>query len=395
MRVYAGNGDGRFVLPVLALLFVSVLSGPARAAEDAPGLSFGGLVAAQGSGRFDTKFVPVFGLRFIPELTFSLSLGRGVRFDGEASADAYGSLRLASGKPSESSGDLEPYRAWVRLSTSRFEARVGLQKISFGSASLFRPLMWFDSLDPRDPLQLTDGVYGVLLRFYAKGNANVWAWGLYGNEKARGWDVARPDKRSPEFGGRVQAPLFKGELAATYHRRKAVFDPAGPAVPGIPAPPPVPEDRFALDGKWDIGVGVWFEGSLTHQDAVLQPLPWQRALTMGMDYTFGIGRGLNVTAEHFRLAAAEEAFGRGDGRSLSALMARYPVGLSGEIWSIVYYDWKSRDAYRILGWRRTTDALTFSLMLFWNPEQLLVFRDRQGSASFAGTGAQVLLAYDF
>jgi len=57
---------------------------------------------------------------------------------------------------------------WIRLSTKQFELRAGLQKINFGSATLLRPLMWFDKIDPRDPLQLTDGVYALLARYYSK-----------------------------------------------------------------------------------------------------------------------------------------------------------------------------------------------------------------------------------
>jgi hypothetical protein len=380
-----------------ALLFLLPVASPAQA--PAPGLQLGGLLSLLASGRFDARFEPLTSLRFIPELKFSLALGRGARLDAEASADAYGSASFLSGAPANTSGDVKPYRAWLRFSTSRFEARVGLQKLNFGSASIFRPLMWFDSLDPRDPLQLTDGVYGLLLRAYTKGNANFWAWGLYGNEDSRGWDLAPPDKKSPEFGGRVQVPLFKGELAATYHRRKAAIDGLVPVMgppPESPLPvPPVPEDRFAVDGKWDIGVGVWLEGALVHQRTALLPAPYQRAVTFGLDYTFGLGNGLNVMAEHFRLASAVRAFGRGDGLSLSAFLLRYPLGLLSEVSGIFYYDWKDRGVYRFLSWKRTTDAVSFSVIVFWNPAELRIFQGRPGSASFAGTGFQLLLAYYF
>lgn len=363
------------------------------------GFKLSGMVSVWSTGRFDVPFQPVFSLRFIPEVKWTLAAGRKVTLDAEASADAYGSVSFPSDALSRSSADVKPYRAWLRLSTSRFEARVGLQKLSFGSAALFRPLMWFDSLDPRDPLQLTEGVYGLLLRYYTKGNTNVWAWGLYGNRDRRGWDLAPSDKKSPEFGGRVQVPLFKGELAATYHRRRAAIDGLTPVMspgPASPLPvPPVAEDRFALDGKWDLGVGVWFEGSLTHQQTALVPLSYQRALTLGLDYTFGLGRGLNVMAEHFRLASAPRAFGPGDGLSFSALLLRYPLGLLDEVSGIFYYDWKNRGVYRFLSWKRTYDALSLNLMFFWNPAELLVFQGRPGSASFAGTGFQLLLAYNF
>ena len=146
-----------------------------------PTFSLGGMIAGTAQGRFDV-FEPFFSLRAVPKLEFSLPAGCGLTFDGEASANIFGTLAFQRHASDVTSGDIKPYRGWLRLSGARFEARFGLQQLSFGSATLFRPLMWFDSLDPRDPLQLTDGVYGLLLRFYAKGNANAWLWGLYGLE---------------------------------------------------------------------------------------------------------------------------------------------------------------------------------------------------------------------
>ena len=60
----------------------------------------------------------------------------------------------------------KPYRLWLRYSTSHLEIRAGLQKINFGSSNILRPLMWFDKMDFRDPLMLTDGVYALLGRYY-------------------------------------------------------------------------------------------------------------------------------------------------------------------------------------------------------------------------------------
>jgi hypothetical protein len=373
-------------------------SGQTAAASPAsPAFSLGGQVSLQSSARVDTTFEPFFSLRFIPEIKLSLAAGRAVMFDAEASVNAYGSLLLSRDRAAGADGDIKPYRAWLRLSTSRFEARAGLQKVSFGSAVLFRPMMWFDSLDPRDPLQLTDGVYALLLRYYTEGNANVWAWAMIGNDDRRGFDLAPPDDRAPEFGGRVQVPLFKGEIGATYHRRKAAIDGLVPIMdPVSPLPvDPVPEDRFGLDGKWDIGVGVWLEGALVHQRTPLLPLAYQLALAAGLDYTFGLGNGLNVLLEHFRLAASARAFAAGDSRSFSAMLARYPLGLLDELSAILYFDWRSDRLYSFLSWKRTADAFSFNAILFRNPRDLPVFPGNPGSSSFAGTGFQLLLAYYF
>lgn len=357
------------------------------------------MLAGTALTRFDTTFEPFFSLRFIPELTFTVPARRGLTLDAEISANAYGDVAFPARSRADASAGLKPYRGWLRLSTSRFEARVGLQKLSFGSATLFRPLMWFDSLDPRDPLQITDGVYGLLLRFYSTGNANVWAWGLYGNSGRRGFDLAPPDKKSPEFGGRVELPLFKGEIGATYDHRKAAIDGLTPIMspaPVSPLPvPPVPEDRIGLDGKWDLGVGVWFEGALVHQHTPLLPSPYQRTYTLGLDDTFALGRGLTVLVEHFRVASSARAFSPGDGLSFTALLLRYPLGLLDEISGIFYYDWKNHGVYRFFSWKHTTDALSLSAIIFWNPAELLVFQGRPGSGSFAGTGLELLLAYHF
>jgi hypothetical protein len=158
---------------------------------------------------------------------------------------------------------------------------------------------------------------------------------------------------------------------------------------------PVPEDRFGLDGKWDLGVGVWLEGALVHQQTTLLPLPYQLSLTAGLDYTFGLGRGLNVLFEHFRLESSAAAFAAGQAQSVSALLVRYPLGLSDELTAIFYYDWKGDELYKFLSWKRTSDSLSFSAILFWNPEAPLLYPGQPGSSSFAGTGLQLVLGYDF
>ena len=126
------------------------------------------------------------------------------------------------------------------------------------------------------------------------------------------------------------------------------------------------------------------------------PLSYQRAYTLGADYTFSVaGRGLTVIGEHFRIASAARAFSAGDGLTFSALLLRYPLGILDELSGIVYYDWKDRGWYRFIGWTRKTDAITFSAIAFWDPTELAVFQGVAGSGSFAGTGLELVLAYHF
>lgn len=356
-----------------------------------------GMVSLLGSARLESDVDPALTGRFLPEVKVSLGSGHGITIDAEASANAFGTALWPSGEPAQTSGDIKPYRAWLRLSTAHFEARAGLQKVNFGSATLFRPLMWFDSLDPRDPLQLTDGVYALLLRYFTTSNASFSAWTMYGNDARRGWDLAPPDRKTPEFGGRIQIPLFKGELGGAYHHRKASIDGlmAASGAPGPTSIEPVGEDRIGLDGKWDLGVGVWIEGALTHQKTTLLSRPYQLLLNAGVDYTFGVGNGLTAMAEHFRVESRARAFTRGGALSFSALLLRYPLGILDELTGIFYFDWNNRDAYRFITWRRTYDAWSLNVIFFWNPGELPVLAGQPASSSYAGKGFQLLSAYHF
>jgi hypothetical protein len=336
---------------------------------------------------------PQFGLYYIPEFLVNKSLSQNYALDFDLSLNANGTARLHSQEGIQTSGDVKLYRLWGRISSSRFEARLGLQKINFGSASLLRPLMWFDRIDPRDPLQLTDGVYGLLMRYYFLNNANIWIWGLYGNTDTKGWEFLSTKARSVEFGGRFQHPVGNGEMALSYHHRQ--IDP-DQSVPGLDLGDvsSVPENRLALDGKWDIGIGIWFEGALTHQSSEQLPFPWQKAVTVGFDYTFGLGNGLNLTGEYFVYASSQEVLGSGDSLKFSALSLNYPLSMLDNMSCIFYYDWKNKNIYSFLNWRRTYDQWIINVVGFWNPKLFQIYQNLTENSMFAGKGIQVMVIFN-
>ena len=47
----------------------------------------------------------------------------------------------------------------------------------------------------------------------------------------------------------------------------------------------------------------------------------------GADYTFGLGNGLNVMAEHMLIWNGEKPFDMTERRHMSALSVNYPLGL--------------------------------------------------------------------
>ena len=341
----------------------------------------------------DEKYEASAGLRYIPVLTLKKKLAGDVSLDSKISVNAYGTGDFDRSDSPEYDGEVKPYRMWLRLSTSQLELRAGLQKISFGSATLLRPLMWFDRIDPRDPLQLTEGVYGLLGRYYFLNNANIWLWGLYGNDDAKGLEDAPTDEDHLEYGGRVQTPFYSGEIAVSYHHRKAFFEnePTGKPFDSLPS---VSEDRVGIDGKWDLGVGAWFEGVLIHQNRDASGSRYQRLLNVGLDYTFDWGDGIHTIVEQFVAITTDKPFGGGDRSNISAVSISYPVGLIDRLSTIVSYDWESDQWFRYAAWQRTYDNWSFFLMGFWSPSDSRLSDGDDDRPGISGKGVRVMFRFN-
>lgn len=332
------------------------------------------------------------GGRYIPEINYSKSLGNKTLLDLEISANIYGSLGIKPFDSTSVDGNTKAYRAWLRFSGEQFELRAGLQKINFGPSTILRPLMWFDRLDPRDPLQLTDGVWGVLGRYYFLNNANFWIWGLYGNNKTKGWEIMKTLKNTPEFGGRLQFPVPKGETAITYHYRRA--NSFGLEEIDIPLFEEIPEHRIGIDGRWDFVVGAWFEGTWIHKNKNVGEFTNETFLNIGIDYTFGIGNGLHILNENILVSFDEKAFSFNDKLIFSAISVSYPIGLFDNINTIIYYDWKNSGMYSFINWQRSFDNWMFYLMAYWNPENYNIPLPGTDTNLYAGKGIQIMIVFN-
>jgi hypothetical protein len=331
------------------------------------------------------------GARYIPQLNYGFRWSDKKQIDFEASANINGSAGFQPFDTLHAYGKIKPYRLWVRYSTDQFELRLGLQKINFGSATLLRPLMWFDKIDPRDPLQLTDGVWGLLGRYYFLNNANIWLWGLLGNENPKTWEIGKTKKWLPEFGGRLQYPMPKGEVALSYHHR--IADTQSPDSLYI-AYEHMPENRIGIDGKWDLGIGLWVEGSWITKSKDLGSFTNQEILNGGMDYTFGIGNGLNVTFEQLVVSYDRKPFEFSNTIVFSGMSVSYPIGIADNIGIIIFYDWENSALYNFINWHKQFDKLGIYLMAFWNPENYKMPLQEDAANLFAGKGIQVMVVWN-
>jgi len=344
---------------------------------------------------FDNPLRYQLGARFIPEIRFEQAANK-ISFDAQLSFNTTGSMDFQKGENTGYFEKFKPYRIWGRVSGSRYEIRFGLQKINFGSAMILRPLMWFDRIDPRDPLQLTDGVYALLGRYYFKNNANIWLWGLMWNDETKGWETIPSMKKNPEVGGRFQFPISTGEVAVSFHHRKAnlaEFYEDTVSLEKIS----FNQNRYALDGKWDIGIGVWFEYVLEENNIPSEsyPLNFQHAINIGMDYTFSLGNGLNASTEFFFISQSDNFFESEINTEVSALSVNYPLSLINQVSAIIYYNWEDESLYRFISLQKTYDFWSFYLMGYWNPDQFGLYNLNETQNLFTGKGIQVMAVYNF
>ena len=292
-------------------------------------------------------------LRYIPDILFKHTISKDSLWDINISANIYGKYK--SPATDHFSSQAKIYRLNAQLKTLQSDVRIGLQKINFGSAVILRSLRWFDQLDPTDPLGLTEGVIGVRYRRFFLNNTNIWIWGLYHNKKPKGHEIVATQKNTPELGVRLEFPLTMGELGFSFHGRQTQTLDFTKEI----------ERRLAIDGKFDLTFGIWYEYVVIHDEWV--------SLTLGADYTFGIGHGLHILVEHL----IKEKL------PTSAIQANYPTSMLDTLSFLKIYSWTQKQGIHYLNWIRTYDNLSFNLGVFWAPKQTMDY-----GARFSGHGVQ-------
>ncbi len=379
---------------VLILLICSKI----LAQSDSTKFSFNGQITTWGIVQLEKSFPVQFGGRFVPTVLGDFKLEQNSHFDFEASANLNASLGFSSLGFDTLMGQVKPYRVWLRYSGSNWELRAGLQKINFGQAKMFRPLMWFDAMDVRDPLQLTDGVYGVLGKYFFENNANIWVWGLMGNKNAKGYELYGSMQRKPELGGRIQTPLGPGEIGVSTHFRKV-------KVPNLPSSIPnndyeLNESRFGLDGKWDLGIGLWIEASTTITDKknfIIPNMPkMQDMWNIGMDYTFPLGNGVGATLEYFRYHAGEKFIVYGNTINVVGSLFTYPLSILDNLSAMIFYLPEANKTMNYVSYSRTYDNFSIYGIAYWNPMNVQLMSAQSVSQNmFVGKGFQVMINYNF
>ena len=250
----------------------------------------------------------------------------------------------------------KPYRGWLRYSSPKVEARLGLQKIAFGPAQFLRPTSWFDTIDLRDPTGQTDGVESFRLRFFPINNVSIWSWAI--NSKT--------DTLS--YGGRAELSLDSGDWGFTYHQDPTVM----PQKIGLfPIMMSGPHDRFALDYRYDGFIGFWFEGSaLISENKNYSGFSRYSMISAGGDFTVPIGNGVLLMTETMNIKGSSLLHSRTDNHSYSVFMASFPVGLLHQLMAISQIDWRNKQRFYYFRWGITFDYFSVNILFSANPKRV-------------------------
>jgi len=379
---------------IIVLLLISIqLNGQNNIYKAQKQLNIKGQLSTWGHLNTDNPYLMYLGGRYIPQLNYELQTNKNGLVDFEVSANLYGQAGIHLFDSASTQGNMNAYRAWGRYSTQQLEIRFGLQKIDFGTATILRALRWFDQVDPRDPLRLTEGVWAALARYYFLNNVNIWFWTLYGNKNPKGMEIIPTNSSIPEVGGRVQFPVPLGEAALSYHHR--VSD-ARNLAEVTNNHKKIQENRLGMDAKWNLVIGLWFEAAWVNKNQNLNVFTNQEFFTFGTDYTFGIGSGLNVTLEHMLLSYDEKAFHFENTVNFTGLSFNYPIGMFDNLNAIFYYDWNNHSMYNFVNWFRQFDKTTLYVMAYWNPENAVIPTMWIDTAEnlYGGIGIQLMYVFN-
>jgi len=250
------------------------------------------------------------------------------------------------------------YRTWLKAGNTQSEFRLGLQRLNFGSATLIRPLQWFDNLRPNDPQEQTEGVQAALFRYFWLNNANLWLWAIRNDGQSRGFTLVSGSQGSAGMGGRWQIPVLKGEAGISYHHnlQTEMLNIQQGA-----------EDKLGLDYRTSGWLGFWLEGAANHLSSPLNLPAWQVSLTQGLDWSLPLGNSLHALMENNVYLTAEQAVDTLSPRTWqTAFSLDYPLGLLDALFLYDVFDYEGDNHLASVIWRRTYDRLSWDASLFWN-----------------------------
>ena len=285
---------------------------------------------------------------YIPEL--SILAGSNVDFEWSQKITYTYSKSLNSNKNKN-------YRLWIRYTKPKYNVRAGIQKISFGTASLFRPLNWFDTIDFTSTTGQTDGVKAIRGQFFPSHSSVLSIWCIDGEKIS--------------CGSRIEFIKSSGSFGLSYHNDQDNSDHEVFKVPQILESQPAilfpgKNHRFGFDYRYDGVMGLWIESASILSSINDLNLIRYDMFTLGADYTLPVLNGLLFSSEsmYFSIVTEDKLFLH---QTTSSFILSMPIGMLNDIMYINIKDWETNDTYNVLKWSTTFDYFSIDCMASVNP----------------------------
>lgn len=117
-------------------------------------------------------------------------------------------------------------------------------------------------------------------------------------------------------------------------------------------------------------------------------------LTVGSDYTFGLGNGVNVVGEHLLMASDKYVFHFEGTTHISALMASYPLGFFDNLSVMGYYAWGTDGYAAFVNYSHSFKSLTAYVIAFYSDGIGMTQVEGNIANSYSGPGIQFMLVYN-
>jgi len=307
---------------------------------------------------------------YIPTLSLFRKLDNNRLLDMELS---YRLGRIYSGDSLMNNTD-SFHRYWIRYSSEKIEARLGLQKIYFGPSQVLG-LSWFDTFDLKDPSGQTDGVKAFRIRWFPSSYLSVWSWIIMNNQDTL------------SYGSRTEFSTNKAEWGITFHQEPSgILQQIGQSNPFISNP----HQRIALDYRYDGFIGFWNESALISSEDLDVGI-----ITTGIDYTLPITNGLPVMIESMHVLKEGNALKSSS--SYTAFMTSLSINMIHQIMFISNMDWDENHISNYLRWSSIYDHYSLNLILSINPKRAdynIPLEYLPKTLAGFGTGIQFMFIYN-
>jgi hypothetical protein len=146
-------------------------------------------------------------------------------------------------------------------------------------------------------------------------------------------------------------------------------------------------------------VGLWFEMAWIFRSENLGIYTNQSMITIGSDYTFDIGNGLNVTIEHLISTLGDHKFDFSKESHTTSASFLYPLGMSDQITMILTHGWENDNDSFFLNYEHQFDKIAGHVMVYHTPESQQVGSQddwaSQLSDKLSGFGIRIMLVYHY